>query len=232
MRRSLQPFAGARVCPDVDIVGGPPRQALVGRDVLPSRSARTRPGIVERVTASASNIERIHRRSVHQGSYLSFHFTRPVMYTKRRRRQNQQHEGLAPGERFRRQKLTSNLGGEWDSPWGWVGTNVTDASGITEEHLLATCGFSRKSRHLFCANKYRKHPVKTASPVEVAVSGEEPAKDVVIISDDETPSCSKKYCSKNPNCLNYLAQDRWEDAGMQNCQIVARLGTDNPQRPL
>jgi ubiquitin carboxyl-terminal hydrolase 48 len=68
--------------------------------------------------------------------------------------------------------------------------------------------------------------------VEDALSGEEPAKDVVIISDDETPSCSKKYCSKNPNCLNYLAQDRWEDAGMQNCQIVARLGTDNPQRPL
>ncbi|KAH9993782.1 cysteine proteinase [Russula vinacea] len=150
------------------------------------------------------------------------------MYTKRRRRQNQQHEGLAPGERFRRQKLTSNLGGEWDSPWGWVGTNVTDASGITEEHLLATCGFSRKSRHLFCANKYRKHPVKTVSPVEDALSGEEPAKDVVIISDDETPSCSKKYCSKNPNCLNYLAQDRWEDAetSLKAYLTATNLGPD------
>jgi ubiquitin carboxyl-terminal hydrolase 48 len=137
------------------------------------------------------------------------------MYPKRRRRQNQQHEGLAPGERLKRQKHTSTSGGDWDSPWGWVGTNVTDASGITEEHLLATCGLSRKSRHLFCANKYRKHPAKTISPVEVVVSGEEPAKDVVIISDDETPTCSKRHCSKNPNCLNYLGQDSWEDAGQQ-----------------
>ncbi|KAF8503303.1 cysteine proteinase [Russula emetica] len=134
------------------------------------------------------------------------------MYTKRRKRQNQQHDGLAPGERFKRHKLMSNSEGDWDSPWGWVGTNVTDASGIAEEHLLATCGFSRNSRHVFCSNKYRKHPAKTASPVEPVISGEDPAKDIVVISDDETPTCSKKYCTKNPNCLNYLAQDRWEDA--------------------
>jgi ubiquitin carboxyl-terminal hydrolase 48 len=145
------------------------------------------------------------------------------MYAKRRRCQNQQHEGLAPGERFKRQKHTSTLGGDWDSPWGWVGTNVTDASGITEEHLLATCGFSRKSRHLFCANKYRKHPAKTVSPVEAVVSGEEPAKDVVIISDDETPTCGKRHCSKNPNCLNYLAQDSWEDAGKQSLRSLDGL---------
>ena len=160
----------------------------------------------------------------------SFHAT--VMYTKRRKRQNQQHEGLAPGERFKRHKLMSNLEGDWDSPWGWVGTNVTDASGITEEHLLATCGFSRKSRHVFCANKYRKHPVKTASPAEPVISGDDLAKDIVVISDDETPTCSKKYCSKNPNCLNYLAQDRWEDAGPHIFQVIAPPGTDNSQRPL
>ena len=135
------------------------------------------------------------------------------MYTKRKRRQNQQYEGLAAGERFKRHKLTSDLGGDWNSPWGWVGTSVTDASGITEEHLLATCGFSRKSHHLFCANKYRIRPAKTVDPVEAVASGEEPTKDVVIISDDETPTCGKKACSKNPNCLNYLGQDRWEDAG-------------------
>jgi hypothetical protein len=154
------------------------------------------------------------------------------MYTKRRKRQNQQHDGLAPGERFKRHKLMSNLEGDWDSPWGWVGTNVTDASGIAEEHLLATCGFSRKSRHVFCSNKYRKHPAKTASPVEPVISGEDPAKDIVVISDDETPTCSKKYCSKNPNCLNYLAQDRWEDAGQHISQVIAPPGTDNSQRPL
>jgi hypothetical protein len=137
------------------------------------------------------------------------------MYTKRKRRQNQQYEGLAAGERLKRHKLASDLSGDLDSPWGWVGTSVTDASGITEEHLLATCGFSRKSHHSFCANKYRKRPAKTVDPSEAIVSGEEPVKDVVIISDDETPTCTKKRCSKNPNCLNYLAQDRWEDAGVQ-----------------
>jgi len=135
------------------------------------------------------------------------------MYTKRKRRQNQQHEGLAAGERLKRHKLTSDLGGDLDSPWGWVGTSVTDASGIAEEHLLATCGLSHRSHHLFCANKYRKRPAKAVDPVEATTSGEEPTKDVVIISDDETPTCSKKHCSKNPNCLNYLAQGRWEDAG-------------------
>jgi hypothetical protein len=135
------------------------------------------------------------------------------MYTKRKRRQNQQHEGLAAGERLKRHKLTSDLGGDWDSPWGWVGTSVTDASGIAEEHLLATCGFSHRSHHLFCANKYRKRPAKAVDPVEATTSGEDPTKDVVIISDDETPTCSKKHCSKNPNCLNYLAQGRWEDEG-------------------
>jgi hypothetical protein len=155
-----------------------------------------------------------------------------IMYTKRRKRQNQHHEGLAPGERLKRRKLMSNSEGDWDSPWGWVGTNVTDASGIAEEHLLATCGFSRKSRHVFCANKYRKHPEKTAPPVEPVILGKDPAKDIVVISDDETPTCSKKSCSKNPNCLNYLAQDRWEDAGQHISQVIARPGTDNSQRPL
>jgi hypothetical protein len=136
------------------------------------------------------------------------------MYTKRKRRQNQQHDGLTAGERLKRHKLTSDLGDDWDSPWGWVGTSVTDASGIAEEHLLATCGLSRKSYHLFCANKYRKRPPKIVDTVKAVASGEEPTtKDVVVISDDETPTCSKKHCSKNPNCLNYLGQDRWEDAG-------------------
>ncbi|KAI9508309.1 cysteine proteinase [Russula earlei] len=134
------------------------------------------------------------------------------MYTKRKRRQNQQHEGLSAGERLKRHKLTSDLVGDGDSPWGWVGTSVNDASGITEEHLLATCGFSCRSHHLFCANKYRKRTAKIAHPPDAVVSGKEPANDIVIVSDDETPPCSKRHCSKNPNCLNYLAQDRWEDA--------------------
>ncbi|KAI0306325.1 hypothetical protein B0F90DRAFT_1688970 [Multifurca ochricompacta] len=134
------------------------------------------------------------------------------MHTKRKRRQNQHSDGLAAGERLKRHKLTSDLGNPWSSPWGWVGTNVTDASDITVEHLLATCGFaSRSHHHLFCANKYRKCPAEGVNLART-VASEEPAKDVVIISDDETPTCDKKRCLKNPNCLNYLAQDWWEDA--------------------
>ena len=135
------------------------------------------------------------------------------MSTKRKRRQNQQSEGLPAGEKLKRHRLASDLGDDWDSPWGWVGTSVTDASRITEEHLLATCGFSRRSRHPFCANRYQKRSTKSVELVETVESGEERVQDVTIISDDGTPTCNKKHCSKNPNCLNYLAQDRWEDAG-------------------
>ena len=134
------------------------------------------------------------------------------MYPKRKRRQNP-NEGLAAGERLKRHKLTSDLGDEWDSPWGWVGTSVTDASRITEEHLLATCGFSRRSRHPFCVNKYQKRSTKPVDLVETVESGEEQVQEVIILSDDGAPTCNKRNCSKNPNCLNYLTQDQWEDAG-------------------
>jgi hypothetical protein len=131
------------------------------------------------------------------------------MYAKRKRRQNQ-NDGLAAGERLKRHKLASD---DWDSPWGWVGTGVTDVSRITEEHLLATCNFSRRSRLPLCANKYQKCSTKSVDLVETVESGEEQVQEVIIISEDGTPTCSKRNCSKNPNCLNYIAQDRWEDAG-------------------
>lgn len=76
LMRSLQPFGGARACVDggpLDIVRGAPWRLASG---FRGRPARHRPGIVERVTASASNIERIHRLPVREGSYLRFHFTR------------------------------------------------------------------------------------------------------------------------------------------------------------
>lgn len=37
--------------------------------------------------------------------------------------------------------------------------------------------------------------------------------DIIVISDDDAPSCSKKDCKTNPNCLNYLGQESWEDEG-------------------
>ncbi|KAH9954829.1 hypothetical protein BJV74DRAFT_891746 [Russula compacta] len=113
------------------------------------------------------------------------------MYTKRKRRQNQQHEGLASGERIKRHKLTSDLGVTGIPP----GDGLGRASKTRQESL----------RSIFSLPK-------TVDNAEAVVSGEGPEKDVVIISDNESPICSKKYCSKNPNCLNYLAQDRWEDA--------------------
>lgn len=151
------------------------------------------------------------------------------MYAKRKRRQNQ-NEGLAAGERLKRHKLSSDLGDDWDSPWGWVGTSVTDVLGITEEHLLATCGFSRKSRLPFCANKYQKCSTKSVDLVETVDSGEEQVQEVIVISDDGTPTCNKRNCSKNPNCLNYLAQDRWEDAGRLFCLVVTPPHANHRQR--
>src|SRR5258708_1636355 len=80
LMRSLHPLGGACACPDgdsVDIAGRSPRR-LGERDC--SWSARTRPGIVERVTASASNIERINHRSAHERPYLRLRFTRFHVY--------------------------------------------------------------------------------------------------------------------------------------------------------
>ncbi|KAI0273307.1 cysteine proteinase [Gloeopeniophorella convolvens] len=134
------------------------------------------------------------------------------MSTKRKRRTNQQSDGLATGERLKRHKLATDLDDDWSSPWGWVGTSVTDASSITEEHLLATCGLSCKSHYVLCANKYRARPAKVVDLTDSAADSTDFSSDVVVISEDETPTCSKKSCSKNPNCLNYLGQDKWEDA--------------------
>ena len=37
--------------------------------------------------------------------------------------------------------------------------------------------------------------------------------DVIVISDDDAPPCTKKLCRANPNCLNYLGQEKWEEEG-------------------
>src|SRR4051794_17396193 len=64
-----------------------------------------------------------------------------AMAQRRKRRISPSLRGLAPGEQLKRSKLTGN----YASPWGWVGTEVSDASKITEAHLLATCGLSKRN---------------------------------------------------------------------------------------
>jgi ubiquitin carboxyl-terminal hydrolase 48 len=130
------------------------------------------------------------------------------MSTKRKRRASPTTTGLAAGEQLKR----STLPGNESSVWGWVGTEVLDASHITKEHRMITCGLSKRSRHPFCPNKYASFRRKRSPPQESAATGELDD-DVIVISDDEQPQCSKKSCKNNPNCLNYLGQEKWEDEG-------------------
>ncbi|KAI4525001.1 hypothetical protein K525DRAFT_261907 [Schizophyllum commune Loenen D] len=137
------------------------------------------------------------------------------MAPKRKRRDEQ--KGLAPGQVLKRAKLLGNT----SSPWGWVGTDVLDAAHITDEHRLAACGFNQP----LCANKYapeyrqmqkekqrRAKERKTKEKRDSSPAGG--MDEVIVISDTEEaqPECLKKLCNKgNPNCLNYLGQDKWED---------------------
>ncbi|TBU50715.1 cysteine proteinase [Dichomitus squalens] len=137
------------------------------------------------------------------------------MPPKRIRRASPGPSGLSAGERLKRAKLTGNVA---YSAWGWVGTEVTDVAGISNEHRLATCGFSRNSNYSLCSNKHVDKR-KTQSPPTPKVNGhaeleaaEEQAGDIIVISDDEGPTCSSKACKQNPYCLNYLGQGKWEDA--------------------
>lgn len=134
------------------------------------------------------------------------------MASKRKRRASPVPKGLAAGEQLQRSTLT----GSDSSAWGWVGTEVLDASEITQEHRLIACGLSKRNRYPICPNKYAPTDKQKASPRDEvtlpSVDGELDD-DVIVISDDEPQQCSKKICKNNPNCLNYLGQEKWEDEG-------------------
>ena len=113
---------------------------------------------------------------------------------------------------------------------------MTDASEITDQHRMATCGFSRSSTYPLCPNAYsenRKLPsTKEESPQTKQPEGHTDssaqagaADDVIVISDDEGPKCSHKTCKHNPYCLNYLGQDIWEDAGEPRLELIVGLDT-------
>ncbi|EMD38059.1 hypothetical protein CERSUDRAFT_113204 [Gelatoporia subvermispora B] len=136
------------------------------------------------------------------------------MAPKRTRRSSPAAAGLSAGDRLKRAKLAGNA---TYSAWGWVGSEVSDVSDITQEHRLATCGFCKNSSHPLCPNKYVERPnpkvedvEKSALPAATAVTAV-PEDEVIVISDDEAPSCGPKGCKSNPYCLNYLGQDKWEN---------------------
>ncbi|THG98644.1 hypothetical protein EW026_g3587 [Hermanssonia centrifuga] len=132
------------------------------------------------------------------------------MPLKRLRRASPTAQGLSAGERLKRAKLVGN---EYLA-WSWVGTEVTDTADITQEHRLATCGFSNTNRSPFCSNKYSTTSNVAAKPGKTtkaqAKTEGELEDDIIVISDNDSPTCSSKACKNNPNCLNYLGQEKWE----------------------
>lgn len=99
--------------------------------------------------------------------------------------------------------------------WAWVGTEVVRPSDITPEHRLIACGLSQRNGYPLCPNKYSQtadpvsHETSEIPETEVELDG-----DIIVISDDDDPLCTAKTCKSNPNCLNHLGQDFWEDEGM------------------
>ncbi|KAF8163463.1 hypothetical protein B0H34DRAFT_795175 [Crassisporium funariophilum] len=155
------------------------------------------------------------------------------MAPKRKRNASVAPKGLAPGEQLRRSAIP-NTTFMTSSPWGWVGTEVLEPAGITPEHCMSACNLSRRNNNPYCPNKFAAtifegHLLDSPEPPEQPTVNGELDDDIIIISDDEKPSCSKKLCKANPNCLNYLGQDKWEDedAGETMFLKAAKLG-ENP----
>lgn len=51
----------------------------------------------------------------------------------------------------------------------------------------------------------------TTAPAKVAKG--ELEDDIIVISEDDHPVCDSRTCKSNPNCVNYLGQDKWENEG-------------------
>ncbi|KAH9842756.1 cysteine proteinase [Rhodofomes roseus] len=154
------------------------------------------------------------------------------MPPKRTRRTPPAQSGLYAGERLKRAKLTDSRG---YSAWGWVGTEVSDASQIALQHRLATCGFSENSSHPLCLNRYAS--AKSPSMQKSCLNGGgkvaegELEDDIIVISDDEAPRCTSKACKSNPYCLNYLGQEKWEDeVKARNAFLKAANLGENPAK--
>ncbi|KDQ60998.1 hypothetical protein JAAARDRAFT_191121 [Jaapia argillacea MUCL 33604] len=146
------------------------------------------------------------------------------MPPKRRRRPSPAPTGTIVGEKLKRAKVIAS---EY-SAWGWVGTDVKDVSAISRDHRLSTCGLSKRNHAPFCANVYAPAPIPSNDQVNPPAAQGELDEDVIVISDDEAPQCSKKVCKSNPNCLNYLGQEEWVDEEEARAAFIkgANLGDD------
>ncbi|KAF9475859.1 cysteine proteinase [Pholiota conissans] len=135
------------------------------------------------------------------------------MAPKRRRNASILSKGLLPGKHLNRNVLPSSFS---PSPWAWVGNDVLNAADITLENRLASCNLSSK-KQASCPNKYpaKVKGTNAALPrpsVPTSSAEGELQDDIIVISDNEEPECSNKTCKTNPNCLNYLGQQAWQDA--------------------
>ena len=96
---------------------------------------------------------------------------------------------------------------------------MTDLADITLEHRMLACHLSQRNDIPYCHSKFEVkedegHAKNSREPQPPLPSVDgELDDDIIVISDDEQPSCSKKLCKANPNCLNYLGQEMWEDEG-------------------
>ncbi|KAF7363613.1 hypothetical protein MSAN_01018400 [Mycena sanguinolenta] len=137
-------------------------------------------------------------------------------------------KGLAAG-----QPLKRTAHAVLASSWGWVGSEATALEHITAEHLSATCGLSTRNTHPFCRNRYATRPTKKERKKPQAPVNGEIEEDIIVISsdtdDEENMHCTKRLCKNNPNCLNYLGQQKWEDEedAREMFMKVAKLG-NNP----
>ncbi|KAF4614469.1 hypothetical protein D9613_002689 [Agrocybe pediades] len=114
-----------------------------------------------------------------------------------------------------------------NAPWGWVGTEVHHAEDMTLEHLKSTCNISARNNNACCSNIYLHSSTPKQMPPPTTINGEL-RDDVIVISDEEDGSCSKKDCRTNPFCLNYLGQDKLEEVDMKGTASVRKLLGDDP----
>lgn len=123
------------------------------------------------------------------------------MPEKRKRRGSP--KGLAAGEKLKRNLLTEVQ----FTTWSWVGNEVQTATDITEEHCLESYGFGKRSPYPLCANRYASSSKETLDYLAKTQDGDD---DIVIVSDSTMP-CAKAVCRDNPNCPNYVGQEKWEN---------------------
>ncbi|KAH9483698.1 Ubiquitin carboxyl-terminal hydrolase 48 [Psilocybe cubensis] len=150
------------------------------------------------------------------------------MAPKRKRNASSPQKGLPPGEKLKRDAIP---GASSSSPWGWVGSQVVEPEQITLDHRLSACNLSRRNNNAFCRNKYSQQDdilPEPPSSSSITNTNGELVEDIIVISDDDTLSCSKKDCKTNPNCLNYLGQESWEDEDAPEDKLFkfAKLGRD------